>query len=282
LLALTLVIVIAWSGTVLADVEAYDIQEMYHNGTGQTAYDLTKILEGDVQVDDFYGGIVFPEHEVNHFCPGYTFVHFWGDSIPDSGSTWACFNVSGVEEYAKVVSAFWTDENGNNIGPAGPATETSTHMWEGDVLLEVHHNNVVWDGDYPPQSGDGPGTPWGPIQINEIYYTVSDSMYSLADLNEDLFTDPELVWIPLADVELYYGDTETYNLGPLPDNDVLIVRYAAEGDGQMSLEMYQIRISDVQIPTLSEWAMIIFAVVIMALMTYVVVRRRRSVQPTTA
>lgn len=36
------------------------------------------------------------------------------------------------------------------------------------------------------------------------------------------------------------------------------------------------------IPTLSEWAMIIFAVVILALMTYVVVRRRRSLQPTTA
>jgi hypothetical protein len=36
------------------------------------------------------------------------------------------------------------------------------------------------------------------------------------------------------------------------------------------------------IPTLSEWAMIIFAVVIMALMTYVVVRRRRSLRPTTA
>jgi hypothetical protein len=36
------------------------------------------------------------------------------------------------------------------------------------------------------------------------------------------------------------------------------------------------------IPTLGEWALIVFAVVILGMMTYVFVRRRRGIRPTAA
>jgi hypothetical protein len=79
-------------------------------------------------------------------------------------------------------------------------------------------------------------------------------------------------WIKVTTPDITVSDVQ-FSTGPLHD---IFFEGMADWVGPISF------VDPQPIPTLSEWAMIIFAVVIVGLLTYVMVRRRRRIQPTAA
>jgi hypothetical protein len=153
------------------------------------------------------------------------------------------------------------------------------------MTIHGEHQMVYWNGDvYPPEQGDGPGEPFDPILVSQAAYAFSDVELAMEQLNDSLWGPySTLEWVPLGpDYVAEYGEGIDFDIGSVPRATYVLVRSYLEGGGLESYEVVQISPDELAIPTLSEWAMIVFAVVILSLMTYVVIRRRKQIQPTTA
>jgi len=258
---------------------AWTVQQRYHNGTGQTAYDLTKILKG-------YWNITaaihdqFAAHSVYHYYYNgqwYTIIHWYDGTVAHCQSTWACFSTSNHKR-PKVLCVLWTDQNGYFIGPASavPAIGIGVDISGGSTIVTVGHDWANWTGDnYPPDSGDTEGTALGTITVSNVYYAVTNVERPMVDLDEALYTDPGITWVPLTGFSLDYGQTNAIDLGALNPQDVLLFRCAASAGGETSEEIIQVALPT--IPTVSEWGLIILTLLLLTAGTIVFARRRRVV-----
>ncbi len=257
---------------------AYDCQEWLHNDSGETAHDLTKILKGKHTIERTYPGNKFKDVEVEyHSQQDITSVHFSGGTVEHCSWTDACFNTKEGPP-VEVIHAFWTDEYGQKIGNV-VGVGTNAYDSDGDVVVEVIHEWVDWTGTgYPIEPNDGPGAPMGPITITDVRYAITDTVRPLEDLNNDLLDPnltPELTWVDVNGVTLNYGQSMPYNLGPLEASSVVLFRFMATGEGHESVEMIQYR--EPIIPTVSEWGLIVMAVLLLTAGAFVIVQRRRRV-----
>lgn len=256
---------------------AWTVQQRYHNGTGQTAHDLTKILEGWWTITDAIHD-KFASHGVHHHYHNgqwYTVIHWYDGSVEHCQWTWACFDTSNNQQ-PKVVEVLWTDLDSDFIGPAGPAVGVGVDWVAGNTVVTVGHDWASWTGDdYPPEPGDGPGTPHGPITVSNVYYALTDVERPMAQLDEALYTDPSITWVPLSGFGLTYGQANPINLGALPSDRVLLFRCEAAGEGATSQEIIQFRLA--VIPTVSEWGLIVLVLLMLTAGTILFAKRRRPV-----
>ncbi len=96
------------------------------------------------------------------------------------------------------------------------------------------------------------------------------------------FTDLGLAGAQIAPGESLFVDLPDTSLS-LGESCYLIARYGdAQQPGEPHSVIYYYRTSDAPIPTLSEWALIILAIVILGAITYVMIRRRRNISSATA
>jgi hypothetical protein len=175
-----------------------------------------------------------------------------------------------------VLAAFWTDVNGNNIGRAGPALGAGAAAREGGTFADVTHDWCEWSGDgYPIEEGDGCIGGLGTLDITVVFYAVTDVWRPLEELTEELYTDPDIDWVPLSDDAVDYGGTVSYEVPQLAGEDVLLFRYEATGEGQTSREILQWGEAH-DIPAVSTWGVVVMLLMVLVAGT-IVFRRLRAV-----
>lgn len=298
---ITIIVVAVTLATLLASGNpalAWDVQEKIQNNTGQDVYDLTKIVEfvetGVVinAIENQLGKPNISPHTPSSGGPAKWIIH-WGEnpqglppdqrpSVPPDEWVWACFNASGTPKKA---SAFWTDEDGNKKPEPPPPIEvyvSESRDQQDNVLVDVEHSWRDWTGTgWPPSPDDDFGDPLGPITGTDVYFGIIDVNRPLEELNEDLYDDPDITWEQLDDFQLdSVGDTASYNLGKVSNSDFVILRFVASDEGTQTetITIHQFQPSPpTRIPTVSQWGLIIMAMLLVTVGMIVIVRRRRQV-----
>ncbi len=252
----------------------------YQNTTGQTAYGLIKILWGFPNVTDVYSTAPFADEEVIQIPPplfgGLTIIYWHNGQVPPGGKCSACFKKSDDQQWG-VVCVYWTDADGTVIDMAAPVASIDLACpMDDDIALRVCHQGHHWSGSgIPIQDGDGPGAPFGQIVGTNVAYTVQDTALPAWALTDSLWgPHSAMEWIPLSDFVLSEGDSVTYNGGSHGPGDVILFRFELEGEGLTSYEIVQ-REASTSIPTLTEWGLIIFGVMLLGFITWVFLRRKK-------
>jgi hypothetical protein len=265
-----------------ATARAWDVQEKVYNTTGQTAYDLTKILVGDWTVTDAIHD-AFAQHAVLHFGGLFTIIHWSNGSVNNGDWTWACYNVAGYSGHVPSLVALWTDATGHFIGLAAPEVEfratLATESSHVNVWITNNWHNWVGVG-YPPQTGDGPGVPMGAVTGTNVYYAVVAQPYTLEELNDSLWdglppADP--TWTPLTGFTLNHGDTTSpYDLGTAPAGSYILFRAVLAANGVHDTTVLQQFPREVGIPAVSTWGLAALTLLVLAAGTVVLLRRRAA------
>jgi len=260
---------------------AWDVQEKVTNNTGGPTHDLTKIVVGAGVVTNAITNQLGTPSITNHTPVAggttTTIIHWPGGTpVPDGGWVWGCFNATGAPVMG---SAFWTDATSNIIGLAAiEVTVTEERDEEGSVRVVIEHTWRDWTGTrFPPLPEDGLGDSLGPITGTDVYFAVTTVERPLEELNEDRYDDPDITWERLADFQLNSGgDTASYNLGRPSSRDFVLLRFVASGEGIQTETIHQFQPSP-DIPTVSQWGLIVMAALLVSAGAIVIVRRKRRV-----
>ncbi|MCP4583861.1 MAG: hypothetical protein GY839_19800 [candidate division Zixibacteria bacterium] len=235
-------------------------QQLYHNTTEQTAYDLVTVLQGEWNVLAAIH-MPFPFHSVTYFPPpqDYTVIRWWGAQVDSCTYANGCFTAEYgniITQAGKaVITSWWSDINGQKTIEV-PKVDGNAG-WNPDLEglhIEILHNWINWVGQgWPILPSDGPGEPHGPITLTDLYYAVTDIQRPMEELNDSLFENPSLAWIPLSDTVLNYGEIAPYNLGNLDSSDVVLVRFSISSEGESSDDIIQFVAGLVPLPTNNEY-----------------------------
>ncbi|MFC1572901.1 YncE family protein [Candidatus Eisenbacteria bacterium] len=266
----------------------------YMNLTGQTAYDLTLILDGSQDVVDGILNDPFEHYTITRdSISGRVFVHWDGGSVPSFGLARACVTVRHpgpgrrftLERVALPgIGAYWTDANGYFIGRCASFLGFRVARYDPVIHAVVAHDWRVWEGEgFPPEPGDGPGAPLGPVSGTDVRYAVSDVARPFEDLNDSLLVHPSLSWQSLDDFVLTHGESVTYELTlPVREDQFILFRYTATGEGLSAGKMIQVPMYLVpgalahEVPTLSTLGLIVLVVALVFGAVLMLSRRRQA------
>ena len=243
---------------------AYQEQDWRHNGTGRTANNLEKFLDGDYLVSRWYqgGGQRFSNFDyIYDATTGVTTLKWSGGTVPDSTSTWACFSTNQNSIKHKYIPR-WTFED-TTIGHAGPGLSGE--------FAEVSPGTFRWALTNDAVDGYD-------VTLAEFSVAIVPDPLSFADLRYDEMAGLE--WLPgyPTHLGLSMGDSLVFDVPGVPEGGAVVCRAEVYYDFDPSEVVYysaQIHISPV--PTLTERGMIIFCVLLFGWMAWMVVRRKRSV-----
>lgn len=260
-IGLGMAVVMLWSCSAFA----WNNQEHYQNKTGQTAYGLTKILAGTHSITDAIH-TTFSNHTVIHSL-GKTIISWSGGTVPNNGSASVCFETKSGHK-APVVCVYWTDESGNMIGSipvmgSYPQASLRTVSGPGGPTVVATVTNAA------SQCG---GTPQ-PIELSDIGYAFEDrEPYTMEELNCDLGgwtpTDP-------AVCTLKVGLSKDFDLGTYTRGNLVRFMYRATvGTAQLDCEIVQSTVP--LVPALTEWGLLVLAVLVLASGVWVVIQRKRT------
>ncbi|HUV35861.1 MAG TPA: T9SS type A sorting domain-containing protein, partial [Patescibacteria group bacterium] len=236
-----------------SDVPLIANQETLYNNSFQTAHDLLLIIDpgaGGFPLANVITDSPFPSCTTwASDSTGLEYIHWYGATVAPGGSAKACFETyprsSGKNRRYQweIANKYWTDENGDIICKAGPALSPWWKYFTVEEGVECTAINcwVNWTGDgWPPSPIDSLGDPVGPISGTQVYYAITDSIRSMDELNDDLYTDPAITWYPLNDFTVDYGDSVTFDLrGRLNANHVMLLRYELSGAGLTAQDILQ-------------------------------------------
>jgi hypothetical protein len=285
-LLLLSVAVVVLSAFLSAPAEACCIvNKDVHNGTGVPAYDVEIEISGLRDVVDHYDG--YPgDYRFRQFATwqagGKTYLR-WFDPVDPAGNPGPIPDCEYVHigyelnRPAPYSHGWWTDAAGNmivNPPNSGHIQQPSHYFWP-PFLPD------------PPQPfpatlvlrNDFEGCPY-PTIIANISYAVLPSEIPLDSLNaENAYLASVLE--PLADgpFEMLLGDSLAIPI-PVPIPPGYVVVYRFDGGFQSPNEFVdfgQHHWVGQEIPTLTEWGLIIFGVVLLGFITWVFLRRRRAV-----
>jgi hypothetical protein len=200
-------------------------QQHYLNTTNLYAYDFTKVLSGNWIIAAAIH-IPFPYHTVWYDAStNRTYIHWYGTTVAPGAIAYACFTTS-LKLRAPIISSFWSDIFGLKISDAGPViTINAIRTNTGNINIRLRHNWRAWNGQgWPPQPGDGPGDPFGPIIGSNVSYAITDWARSMEQLTDSILIDPTLQWIPLNEFNLSYGDSIIYSMPDLPDDAIILFK----------------------------------------------------------
>lgn len=279
-------VVVAFSLYFATAALAWTNNEKYKNNMHIPAYDLTKIIEGThevgVMVEADNIGCKFKQSNVTYIS-GYTVIHWFNGKVDPGDTTWACFNTYPATTVT-VVTAYWTGEDGEKLGEAGPPVSSTAINYLG-LDVELENSWIEWD-----PGANEPGDSIGDITISDAHWATPTAEFAMAELDGrlydpcDLNYDPGLVdWIPLGDPvdpTIAYGETARFKLGNLSEGAIVLFRFKAEGAGQTSEEINQFAVPPeelpVEPPTLSQWGLIIMALLLVTVGA-IMIRKRRQV-----
>ena len=163
-------------------------------------------------------------------------------------------------------------------GMARPVIEgqESVDGRQASVTLILRHAAQEWDHDLQQPKA---GTNLGPIEGKEVHYALPNVLHPPEALSEDVFDAPGIQWEPLDPFALANtADTKVYPLGEIARGHPLLFRFYSEDppdEGVRDYEILRICVLDMCIPTVSEWGMVVIALLILGAGT-VVIRRRRA------
>ncbi|MEW5802306.1 MAG: cohesin domain-containing protein [bacterium] len=247
---------------------AWTHNEHNKNKTGATAYDVVKILDGDYEVTEM-AEWDFHSHTYYHRSVGgkmQTVLRWWNGAVPPNDYGDCCFTVrslpSGQYAYdAKILAAWWTDENGIPLGSYIPTVSTRVEFFPLEdglfrpriALGNYQAARIAVNRDNPNRWADGDYQLQGeaaPVTIHGVYVGVVDGAldpYTLTIENTIKGPDASLysffdVFTSSADGTVRANTTLAYNQAT-PAKDVDQVLTAGQslvivvdlGDGQYDL-----------------------------------------------
>ena len=262
-----------------------------HNLSGEDAHDIKVVLEGHHTIDwDFKG---FPHkwhfHGFQSWFEGDNTTLKWrhprdGNNNPAPIPFCAKVHIGwGYEGEArhKILDMYWTDERQRDIHKSVVWNVTARKPYYSPEAAKLEFHNSI-------QPDDSLLIPYRSATISDIHYAYSDEQIDPDSLNleNEYLNDVLLQYLP-GNYTIGPGDSVTVDL-PLPENeDVwIIVRYncnapglpGSEGDTDSTdcVDFVEWR-STANIPTLSEWGLIILALLLLAIGTVALVRRRKAI-----
>lgn len=257
------------------------INQKYTNNTGQTAYDLTKGIRAEegcpTPVLLYAHSDSFDQHEHSEAYEGCLKIRWYDGQVSNGNSSWFCAQVASGP--IDMTAAYWTDAGGSFIGIAGVSMWASYSNAGGNVILRARNTWRYWDDTV---FGDTVGT----VSGSQVYYALSDTLFALEALNENLFTDPSITWQSLSNFNnLAPEQTASYDIGPQGFGKVVLFRFLVTGKDSTATNYTTTEIAQFEIttpyPTMTQWGLIIFAGLFILALIFVI-RRRRARLPTPA
>lgn len=77
--------------------------------------------------------------------------------------------------------------------------------------------SVVMSNQFDPEDGEP-----GPISVEDVCVAVTDSVYGLERLNEDLLYHPDIPWMDLPGFVVEHGDTHEIAVGAADEDQNLL------------------------------------------------------------
>lgn len=259
------------------------------NTSPTAAYDFALILKGNVlplswHQDGFIWPWPGPLQGFNSFSAtlsgGNTLLRWWNfvDGVNtqiDIGQEihigWGVF----WPLKAEVVNAYWTDANGNPIQGSYIKQVNAYGMTNG-----IYWQWAVWHNTLAPL-----GIPDTAVTLRDVQFAVFDTLVPPDSLNSSNVA-LESAFQPMSSdtaIRLPYCQSVSLTFPtPILKTQWVVLKYKIEGPGSAAevtdyVELAPQATQTGAIPTLTEWGLIIFAVLLVGFMTWVVVRRRRRV-----
>jgi hypothetical protein len=276
-----LLFIIAAAVIMLLGVSAFgwQVNQHYVNNTGQTAYDLTKILLGQHTFTEVMLNQPFTNFE-DTVWGGFTLGHWYNGTVAPGQYGHACFSTNSNP--APAFAALWTDANDSIIGYAGPVAKVGIEWHEATGTLKFLIDNEwrQWTGSkYPPVTGDTLGPLISQVTISGAAYAMIEDSLPLAQLDSAGFFANPTTDIPEMDVLLTKGTEVTHavDIGKWPEYYKTVLFYfRLDGDGKHSYYVVQRRLDKpVATPSLTNLGLAILVALLIITAIYVVYQRRR-------
>lgn len=247
---------------------------------GPDAHDLAVELSGTHSICWHYDG--YPSGPNQGVFSSFA----WGPIVPNTKLHWQNFN-DGTDNiiqtgqtihigwstcgYAPIRDMYWTDATGQKL-PGSKVYNITTHWHYNQVIKKFQ---FIWENPFPVQ-----------VSIGNVVYAVLDSAVPLEELNaENAMLTAAFSDLPGgSDFTVPVGEQVTLDIpGIVPCRTFVVIRYQSTGPGSMAACTDYMQIppqasaSEAQIPTLTEWGLIIFGVVLLGFITWVFFRRRKAV-----
>ncbi len=246
------------------------VAERYKNPSGDTtALCLRKIVKDYV--------VTRPQSDVFASCTptvvgvGYVVIECTGGTVAAGDTARVAFFGTAASRKAGVVSAKWYSDASCStlIDYAEPVPFIDVNT-NGSVNVVVEHGAKEWtDPDGP--AGNALGTIYG----RDVQYAVTDYFRPLDELNEDLFTSISWTDMNECDFELTsLGATASCDLGAIDQSDTVLFRFYTGPSGTDNYELVQFCMSETCIPAVSQWGILVIALLLAAGGTMVIRRRR--------
>ncbi|GEM_PF-1949142 len=240
-----------------------DIQEKVYNHTGKTATNLEKWLEGDVLITDWYQGYgqKFSTFDYGYSpSENYTKLKWSNGTVADGDWTWACVNTN-KGWVRQICLPRWTFPADDSLG-AGPGLSPGFRHTSAQAGYFAIGNYAIDGGPITFLSVDV-GHFATRLSFEQLDYdSLSSAIWDYSLTDQHLALSDSLLF---ADLTIPTGGSIVWRTRVILDSDPSnVVTYSG-----------QYCPSD-QIPTLSEWGMIIFVVLLAGWMAFVVVRRWRA------
>jgi hypothetical protein len=253
-----------------------------------TAYDVSVVLHGKQEtswryMDNWksYFETYYPDL-VNGPSTKLTWSHLddlnTPSPIPPGNSVHVGWRIIGTDGVGKVLDMFWTDINGERI--AGSQIKQTVSSY---VYYTLSQSLVFrWDNVFTPEIG-----PPTDLIVENVSYLKTTSPYYMDSLNLDnAALNAALIDIP-GTWTIPPGESDSIQIPvTVAQNEYVVLHYKVTGPGTTAESddwvQTDMMVAPVQIPTLSEWGMIIFVVLLAGWMTFVVVRRWKASHVTAA
>jgi len=270
LVAITIGVLMSCSVPALAAKQT-SFAERYENNTGEPAKCLKK-----------YVGKYTVNKAISDIGPctitevGDYFVITCAGSQVENGDT-ARVTAFGTpaSSKAEVLCAKWySDATCSTFEGYATPVPNVTATTESNLTVTVEHAAKEVVNDVTGETGDDLPT----IHGRDVQYAVAGRFRHMGELNESLFADMSIGWEVLEDFDLVAGASTSYDLGEFDDPAVLLFRFYTEDSptpGQSGYELLQFCMKGACIPAVTEWGLVIIALLVLAAGT-IVIRRRRA------
>ncbi len=257
---------------------AWQVNQHYTNNTGQTAYDLTKILLGNITCTDTMLNQPFADFTRTGFRV-YSVFHWYNGTVAPGEKAHCCFSTNAP--VAPPYVALWTDASGSFIGLAGPVAipYISYNQVTNEIQFQLENQWHQWTGSgYPPETGNGLGDYVGPITMIDVQYAIDVTDRELEELDSTMLEAGELTWLPIPDLTgpLNGGEIISALVGsePIELGTNIVLYYQMEGPGgEQAYDVVSYKYGT-KVPSLTGWGIIIL-VSLLILSTLIIVMRRR-------
>lgn len=228
-------------------VYAWSHNEHFHNNTGQTAYDVHKILDGRYAITAMMTGQPF--NSTNWYWRGNETVLRWYDGqVPNCQRGHCCFTAKPRIVYipvrAIIKKKYWTDRYGAYIGDCGPNISIIVTPYEWGVF-NIEVGNFSFSGELDNYLEHTP-----PFFADQMAIAFTERQLPLEELTvENIFEggvqlDWQDVMTPAMQIEPDSGWILVDSQRPIPqvDHGIMLFRAVLHEADNLTHEVFQFEI----------------------------------------